>query len=127
MTPNGQIIADNGTIISVPNSSRPAPSMHMPTNTGLPGKSGPLHAMQNMRSALVAEPGIAHQAAAVAIGPPKKKRPPQGDKKKKPKVILGDACVVENSFTVSFIHICVCYLVFYCYESNYLYINVCLR
>ncbi|XP_067951702.1 histone-lysine N-methyltransferase 2C-like isoform X2 [Watersipora subatra] len=83
MTPNGQIITDNGTIISVPTSSRPPPSP-MSMHPGL-SKNEPLRAMQNMRSALVADPGMAPQVAAAAMTAPKKKRPPQSDKKKRPK------------------------------------------
>lgn len=92
MTPSGQIIADNGTIISVPNLSRPTPSpiaMHLPGSAAM--KSGPLHAMQNMRSALGVDSGMPHQPVPASAPPPsKKKRPPQGDKKKKAKVGIGN-------------------------------------
>lgn len=78
MTPNGQTITDNGTIISVPNSAQNA----------APGrviKTGPLHAMQAMRPGVIGEPpqGGAAAAALTAPSPNKKKRAPQGDKKKK--------------------------------------------
>lgn len=91
MTPNGQIIADNGTLICVPNPSKPAP--HMPMNNPGGLRAGPLHAMQNMRSALSADPMMPGSAAALASASPKKKRAPQGDKKKKAKVMMRYICI----------------------------------
>lgn len=88
MTPHGQIIADSGTVISVPNSGRPAAHVNpmQMQQQGMMGPGGilPLHAMQNMRPNIAAETGMAQ--AHLAAGPSKKKRAPQGDKKKRAKV-----------------------------------------
>lgn len=97
MTPEGQIITDNGTIISVPNSSRPVYPMNpMQMSLGPSAmKPGPLHAMQNMRSALSAEGGMSPHPVIPINAPVKKKKSTQIDKKKRNKV----SRVMPGTFT----------------------------
>ena len=87
MTPSGQTItADNGTIISVPNSAQSVP----PTAAG--SKTGPLHAMQAMRPGVIGAPPLQGAAALAAAVPSpaavKKKRAPQEKKKRNTKVFV---------------------------------------